>query len=186
LQRLHSSNWTTRNPEDNNSKGKQESLRNVATINRISDHPSLNLRKTLQAIPIHPAIPILPAPVTHNGASTISAVGAVMLMYHQRHGSQRKSMKVQRQTGNALPEAAETTKPTFVRNMASQAHLYRTPGITAANTANKWSAKGHSTGSSKKTSLPLLIFKSTGVPGPVWVRIRILGNRALFATLDEI
>jgi hypothetical protein len=155
----------TRNPEDNNSKGKQESFRKVATRNVISDHPSPNLWKTLPAIPILPAIRIILAPVTHNRASPISPVQAAVPTYHLRHGSQRKPTKAERQTGNGLAAAAETTKPTFVPNMASQAHLNRTPAITAAMTANKSSAKSHSTRSSKETSLPLSISNLTGEAG---------------------
>jgi hypothetical protein len=76
----------TRNPEiNNNSNGKQESLRKVATRNIISDHPSQNLRKTL------PANPIIPAPVTQNRGCPISPVEAAVEAYQQRCGSQRKS-----------------------------------------------------------------------------------------------
>jgi hypothetical protein len=137
----------------------------VDTRNVISDHPSPNLRKTLPAISILPAIPIIPSPVTQNRASPISPVEAAVPTYHQCLGSQRKSKKAERQTGNALAAAAETTKPTFVPNTASQAHLNRTPAITAAMTANNSSAKCHSTRSSEKTSLPLSISNSTGEAG---------------------
>jgi len=139
----------TRIPGDINSKGKEETLRKVATRNVISDHQSPNLRKTQPTIPILQAIPILPAPVTQYQASPVSPVEAAMPTYRQHRGSQRKSTKAEMQTGNALPAAAETTNPTFVPNTVSQAHLNRTPAITAAMTANKSSAKGHSTHSSK-------------------------------------
>jgi hypothetical protein len=177
VRRLQSSNWTTSNPEDNNnSKGKQKSLRKAATRNITSDYPSPNLRKTLQAIPILPAIPIIQAPVTQTRASPIHPVEAAVPTYHQRRGSKRKSTKADRQTGNALAVAVETTQPTFVPNTASQAHLNRTPAITAAMMANKSSAKSHSTCSSKKPSLPLSIPNSTGEAGRDGVRIGKLGE----------
>jgi hypothetical protein len=74
-------------------------------------------------------------------------------------------------------------KPTFVPNTASQAHLNRTPAITAAMMANKSSAKSHSTRSSKKTSLPLSISNSTGEAGRDGGRIGKLGEQGLICNL---
>jgi len=178
--RPRSSNRTTRSPEDNSSnKGKQGSLRKVAIRNVISDHPSPNLRKTLPAIPITPA-------VIQNRASPISPAEAAGPTYHQRRGFQRKPTKAERQTGNAPPAAAETTKPTFVPNTARQTHLNRTPAIAAAAmTANKLNAKSHSTRSSKKTSLPLSISNSTGEAGRYGVRIGKLGKPSLICNLGR-
>jgi hypothetical protein len=161
----------TRNPEDNNSNGKQVRLRSVATRNIISDRPSPNLRETLVAIPILPAISIIMSPVTQNRLSPISPVEAAVPTYLQCCGSQRKSTKAERQTGHVLAVAVETTTPTFLPNTASQAHLNSTPAITAAMTANKSSTKSDSTGSSKKTSLPLSISNSMGEVGSDEVRI---------------
>jgi len=175
----------TRNPEDNNSKGKQESLRKVVTRNIISDHPSPNLWKTLLAIPTLPAIPIIPALVTQNWASPISPVETAVSTYHQRRGSQRKSTKAKRQTGNAPAVAAETTKATFAPNMASQAQLTRTPAITAVMTANKSSAKSHSTHSSKETSIRLSLSNLTGEAGREGVRIGELGKPSLICNLGR-
>jgi hypothetical protein len=151
----------------------------VATRNVFSDHPSPKLWTTLRVIPILLAIPIIPALVTQNRAGLISPVEAAQPAYHQRHGSQRKSMKVERQTGNALAAVAETTKPTFVPNTASQAHPTRTPAITPAVTANKSSAKSHLTHNSKKTCLPLSISQLTGEAGRDGVRIGELGKPSL-------
>ena len=155
----------------------QESLRKVVTRNVITDHPSPNLWKKL------PAIPIILAPVTQNHASPISPVEAAVPIYHQRCGFQRKSTKAERQTGNALAAAAETTKCIFVPNKASQDHLNTTPAITVAMTANKSSAKSHSTRSSKKTNLPVSIFNSMGEAGRDGVRIGKLGKPSLICNL---
>ena len=81
----------------------------MATRNGISDHPSPNLRKTLPAIAVLPAIPIIPAPVIRNVPSPMSAVEVAVPTYDQHHSSQKKSKKAERQTGNALAAAAETT-----------------------------------------------------------------------------
>jgi len=151
----------------------------VATRNVISDNLSPNLRKTL------PAIPIIPAPVTQNRASPISSVEAVVSTYHQRRGSQRKSTEAERQTGNALAVAAETTKPSFAPNTASQAHLTRTPAITVAMIANKSSAKSHLTCSSKETSLPLSISNWTAEAGRDGVRLGELRKPSLICNLGR-
>jgi len=45
--------------------------------------------------------------------SNSQASGGSRANYKQRHGFQRKSTKAERQTGNALSAAAETTKPTM-------------------------------------------------------------------------
>jgi hypothetical protein len=82
--------------------------------NATSDHSPLNLRKTLLLNPIVPTISI---PGTQNRSSPISPVEAAVPTYHQRRGFQRKSTKAERQTGNALAVAAETTKPTVVLNI---------------------------------------------------------------------
>jgi len=86
----------------------------AAIRNATSDHSSLNLRKALQPIPIIPTIPI---PGIQNRTSPISPVEAAVPTHHQRRGFQRKSTKAERQTGNALAVAAETTKPTVVLNI---------------------------------------------------------------------
>jgi len=63
-------------PGDSNCRGKQGSLRKAAIRNIIFDHPSPNLRKTLQAIPI------IPTPVIQNRSSPISpAEAAVPTIY---------------------------------------------------------------------------------------------------------
>jgi hypothetical protein len=109
-----------------------------------------------------------------------------MPTYHYRHGFQRKSTKAEMQTGTALAAAAETTKPTFVPNTASVAHLNRTPAITAAIMANKSRANSHSTCSSKK-----LVFLSRYLTRRERLDVMESGlenlrNRALCTTLDEI
>ena len=86
----------------------------AAIRNATSDHSSLNLRKALPPIPIIPTIPI---PGIHNRSSPISPVEAAVPTCPQRRDFQRKSTKAKRQTGNALAAAAETTKPTVVRNI---------------------------------------------------------------------
>jgi len=169
--RPRSSNRKTRSLGDTNTKRKQGMLRMAAIRNVISDHPSPNLQQTLPAIPIIPTIPVI-----QNWASPISPVEAAMPTYHQRRGFQRMPTKAARQTGNALAASSETTKPTFVPNMASRTHLTRTAAITAVMMATKFSTKSHSTCSSKKTSLPLSISKSTGEARRHRVRIVKLGK----------
>jgi hypothetical protein len=110
-------------------------------------------------------------------------VEAAVPTYHQRRGFQMKSMKAERQTGNALAAAGETTTPTFVPNTARQTQQNRTPAIAAAMTANKLNAKSHSTRSSKKTSLPLSISNSTGEAGRYGVRIGTPGKPSLICNL---
>jgi len=105
--------------------------------------------------------------------------------YHQRRGFQRKPTNAERQTGNALAAAVETTKPTFVPNTARQTHLNRTPAIAAAMTANKLNAKSHSTHSSKKSILPLSISNSTAEAGRYGVRIGKLGKPSLICNLGR-
>jgi len=151
---------TTKSPVDTKYKGKQGSLAMVAIRNIILDHPSPNLRKTLPVIPKINKIPVI-----QNHECSISTVEAAVPTYHQRHGYQRQSTKAQRQIGNALTVAAETTKPTFIPNTESRDHLNRTPAIPAAMTVNKLSTKSHSTRSSKRTNLPLWISNSTGKAG---------------------
>ena len=167
-----------KDPRDSKSKGKQGSLRTAAIRNIIFDHPSPNLWETLPVIPIIPTIP-----VTQIRASPISPGEAAVPTYHQCRGFQRKSTKAERQTGNALAAAAVTTSPTFVANTASRVDLSRTPGITAAMTANKSNAKSHSTRSSKKTSLPLTISNSMGEAVRYGVRIGKLGKQSLICNL---
>jgi hypothetical protein len=58
-------------------------------------------------------------------------VEAAVPTYPQHRGSQTKSTKAERQTGNAIIAAVKQTQLTFVPNTASQAHLKRTPAITA-------------------------------------------------------
>ena len=155
-----------KNPRDSNSKGKQGSFRKAGLRNVIFNHPSPNLQKSLPVIPLIPTIPVF-----QNRASPISPVEAVVPTSHQRRGFQRKSMKAKRQAGNALALAVETTKPIFVPNTARRAHLNRTSAITAAMTANKSSAEGHSKRCSKKTSLLLSVSNSTREGGQSGVRI---------------
>jgi hypothetical protein len=176
--RPRSSNRNTKSPGDSNTKGKQGSIRTVAIRNEIIDHPSPNLQNTGPVIRMIPTIPVI-----QNRASPIRSVGAALPTYHQRRGFQRKSTKAKRQTGNALSAVAETTTPCVVLNMASLAHVNSTPSITAAMMAKKLSAKSHSTSSSKKTSLPLLISNSIGEPGRYGVRIGELGIPSLICNL---
>jgi len=175
VRRPRSSNRTKQSPGDSNSRGKQRSLKKAAIRNLIFDHPSPNLRK---ALPVIPTIPVI-----QNRASPISPAEAAVPTCHQRRGFQKKSTKAERQTGNALVAAAETTKPTSVTNTASRTHLSRTPAITAAMTANKSNAKSHSTRSSKKTSLPLTISNSMGEAVRYGVRIGKLGKQSLICNL---
>jgi len=144
---------TTRYPEESNSKSQWQSLRKAAIKNIISDHSSPNLRKTLRAIP---------APVIQHQASPISPVEAAGLTYNQRRSFQRKCMKSEGRSGNALTAAAETTKPTYELHTASWTHLIRTPAITPDMTVNKLSAKSHLGCRCKEASLPLGISDSTG------------------------
>jgi hypothetical protein len=92
----------------------------VAIRNATSDHSSPNLRKRFPAIPIIPIIliiPTIPLPGIQHRSSPISPVEAAVPTYHQRRGFQRKSTKAERQTGNALAAAPETTTPTVVLNI---------------------------------------------------------------------
>jgi len=155
-----SSNRMSQTPEDNSSNnGKHRSLRKVAIRNVFSDHPSPTLRKTL------PAIPIYPAPVIQNRVCPISPAEAAGPTYHQHHGFQRKPTKANRETGSAPAASVDTTKCTFVPNMARQTHLNRTPAVEAAITANKVNTKSHSTRSSKTIRLPLTVSFLTGEAG---------------------
>jgi hypothetical protein len=83
----------------------------AAIRNATSAHSSPNLRKRIPAIPIILIIPTIPLPGIQHRSSPISPVEAAVPTYHQRRGFQRKSMKAESQTGNALAAAAETTKP---------------------------------------------------------------------------
>ena len=161
----------TKFPGDSKRKGKQGSLIQAAISKSIFDHPSTNLRKALPVIPT--------SPVIQNPASPISPAEAAVPTYHQHRGFQKKSIKAEWQTSNALAAAAETTNSTSVPNTASRTHLSRTPAITAAMTANKSSDKSHLTGSSRITSLPVSITNSTGEAGRYIIRIRTLGKPSL-------
>jgi hypothetical protein len=87
------------------------SLRMAAIRNATSDYSSPNLRKALPPIPIILTIPI---PGIQTWSSPIAKPsGGSHANYKQRRGFQKKSRKAERQTGNALAAAAETTKPTL-------------------------------------------------------------------------
>jgi hypothetical protein len=97
-----SSNRTTKSPKDSNSQGKQGSLRKEAISKVIFDHPSLNLQTT------HPAIPIIPAPVTQNQASPICPVVAAVPTKHRCGGIQSKSTKAE---GNPAMHSLRQLRP---------------------------------------------------------------------------
>jgi hypothetical protein len=103
VRRPRSSNRTTRSPGDNSSnQGKQGSLRKAAKKNLISDYPSAENTSGNS---------------NNSGTGKLQSVksnktsGGNRANYRQRLGFQRKSTKAERQTGNALAAAADTTKP---------------------------------------------------------------------------
>jgi len=93
----------TKKREISNSQDNCDSLRKAAIRNATSDDPSPNLCKTIPGI--------------RHGISLISPVEADVPTYHQRSGFQRKSMKAEQRTGNALASAVETTTLTFLRDI---------------------------------------------------------------------
>jgi len=74
-------------------------------------------RRTAKTTKANGLIPTIPIPGIQNRSSPISPAEAAVPTSHQCRGFQRKSTKVERQTGNALAAAAETTKPTVVLNI---------------------------------------------------------------------
>jgi hypothetical protein len=97
------------------------------------------------------------------------------------------STNSERQSGNSLTAAAETTKPTFVPITASQTHLNRTPAITAAMPAIKSSSPKVIRHATAKT----LVYRCGYITQ--WARLydpelglENLGNKTLFATFDDI
>jgi len=82
----------------------------VYTYNRSNLEEARRTAKPSKEIGFIPAIPI---PGIQNRSGPMIPFQAPVPTYHQLRGFQRKSTKADRQTGNTLAVAVETTKPTF-------------------------------------------------------------------------
>jgi len=87
----------------------------VYTYNSSNLEDTRRIAKTTKAIGLIPTIPIPGIQIRSSPIAKPS--GGSRANYKQRRGFQRKSTKAERQTGNALAVAAETTKPTVVLNI---------------------------------------------------------------------
>jgi len=83
----------------------------VYTYNSSNLEETRRTAKTTKAIGL---LPTLPIPGIQNRSSPIAKPSEGSHANYKQHcGFQRKSMKAERQTGNALAAAAENTKPTL-------------------------------------------------------------------------